>query len=330
MSPHLAASPPFSIWSQLIHAITHAEDLNRIYDAALDALGAGLGVKRASILLFDPGGVMRFKAWRELSDEYRHAVEGHTPWSLHQKNALPIAVPDVEKDDTLAPYLEIFRNEGISALSFIPLEASDGVIGKFMLYYSEPHFFSADELELAGLVAVQVAFAVERTRALQKLTETAGASQRLAAIVESSDDAILSKDLNGTIMSWNRGAERMFGYTADEVIGKSIAIIIPPDRLHEEDQVLSSVRSGRPVEMETIRRRKDGTRVDISLKVSPVKDDDGRIVGASKIARDISARRRSETERAELLDQVRMERNAAESARRQAAFLADAGSILSR
>ena len=114
----------------------------------------------------------------------------------------------------------------------------------------------------------------------------------LAAIVASSDDAIISKDLDGVIQTWNRGAERIFGFTADEAIGKSIAIIIPPDRLHEEKTVLSRVRAGETVDhFETIRRRKDGSAVHISLTVSPIHGD-SKIIGASKIARDISEQHR--------------------------------------
>src|SRR5262245_8458023 len=120
------------------------------------------------------------------------------------------------------------------------------------------------------------------------------AAARLAAIVDSSDDAIVGKDLNGIITSWNRAAERMFGYAAAEVIGKSITIIIPEDRLSEEDTVLSRIRSGERVDhFQTVRRRKDGRMIDISITVSPIRDDNGRIVGASKIARDISAQKRA-------------------------------------
>jgi two-component system, chemotaxis family, CheB/CheR fusion protein len=122
--------------------------------------------------------------------------------------------------------------------------------------------------------------------------------ERLAAIVESSDDAIVSKDLNGVIVSWNRGAERLFGYSADEVIGKSIMIIIPEEHEHEEPEILARIRRGERVDhYETIRRRKDGSRVNISLTISPVRDGRGRIVGASKIARDITDRKRAEEER---------------------------------
>jgi PAS domain S-box-containing protein len=128
------------------------------------------------------------------------------------------------------------------------------------------------------------------------------AARRLAAIVESSDDTIVSKDLNGIVMSWNRSAERMFGYTAEEMIGESIRRIIPADRQGEEDQVLEQVRRGQKVDhFETLRQRKDGTLVPISLTVSPIVNADGVVVGASKIARDISARVAIEEERVRLL-----------------------------
>jgi len=117
----------------------------------------------------------------------------------------------------------------------------------------------------------------------------------LAAIVDSSDDAIISKDLNSIVTSWNKSAERMFGYTADEMIGKPITTLFPPDREDEEPQILERLRRGERVEhFETIRRRKDGVLLEISLTISPVKDGTGRVIGASKIARDISDRKRWE------------------------------------
>ena len=115
---------------------------------------------------------------------------------------------------------------------------------------------------------------------------------RLAAIVDSSEDAIISKDLNGIVQTWNRAAERMFGYAAQEIIGTSITRIIPDERLNEEDIVLSRIRAGLPVEhFETVRQRKDGTLLDISLSISPIRTPGGVVIGASKIARDITAQR---------------------------------------
>jgi len=122
---------------------------------------------------------------------------------------------------------------------------------------------------------------------------------RLAAIVNSSEDAIVSKDLNGIVQTWNGAAEKMFGFTAEEIIGRPIRLVIPADRQSEEDQVLATIRAGRAVEhFETVRQRKDGSLIEISLSVSPVRARDGTVIGASKIARDISEQRRL-TRRAE-------------------------------
>src|SRR5437588_8656061 len=116
---------------------------------------------------------------------------------------------------------------------------------------------------------------------------------RLAAIVSSSDDAIISKNLDGTIATWNQGAERMFGFTAAEAIGRPISIIIPGDRKDEEEYVISRVRSGSGVDhYETVRRHKNGSLIDVSLSVSPIRDPEGNVIGASKIARDITEQRR--------------------------------------
>ena len=146
----------------------------------------------------------------------------------------------------------------------------------------------------------------------------------LAAIVESSDDAIISKDLNGIILSWNRGAERVFGYTAEETVGRSITMLLPPDRLEEEATILGTLVRGERIDhFETERITKDGRRIDISLSVSPIKDQHGRVIGGAKIARDISFRRQLEREREWALAQERHGRTLAEAANRaKDAFLA--------
>jgi PAS domain S-box-containing protein len=127
---------------------------------------------------------------------------------------------------------------------------------------------------------------------------------RLSAVVESSDDAILTKTLDGIITSWNPGAQRIFGYSVDEVVGKPITMLIPEDHLDEEPAILDRLRRGERIDhYSTVRRRKDGALIDVSLSVSPIKDYSGRIIGASKIARDITAQKRTE---AELRDQNRL------------------------
>lgn len=130
-------------------------------------------------------------------------------------------------------------------------------------------------------------------------------AQRLAAIVEFSDDAIISKDLNGIITSWNNGAQRIFGYSTVETIGKSVTMLMPADRVNEEPGILRRIRSGERIDhYETVRRHKNGTLLDISLTVSPVRNAEGVIIGASKIARDITERKRSEKHRELLMAEL--------------------------
>ncbi len=143
------------------------------------------------------------------------------------------------------------------------------------------------------------------------------ARARLAAIVDSADDAIVSKTLDGVITSWNRAAQAMFGWTAAEAVGQRITLIIPRERWPEEDEVLARVRKGESIDhFDTVRERKNGERIDVSLTVSPVKDARGRIIGASKIARDVSDRKRAEAERATLLQTVQQAREEAEELNR--------------
>jgi PAS domain S-box-containing protein len=131
-------------------------------------------------------------------------------------------------------------------------------------------------------------------------------SHILSAIVDSSDDAIISKNLDGTIMSWNKSAERLFGYTAEEIIGRPITTLIPPDRLEEEPQIIAQLKRGERVDhIETQRVRKDGTLIDLSLTISPIKDSTGKVVGASKIARDISQRKLNEARQRQVENALR-------------------------
>ena len=138
------------------------------------------------------------------------------------------------------------------------------------------------------------------------------AQARLAAIVESADDAIISKTLEGVITSWNKGAERIFGYTADEAIGQPVTILFPPDHINEEPAILARIRAGERIEhYETLRVRNDGTLIDISPTVSPIYAADGPIIGASKIARDISEQRRAQRALDESLTRLSLAMSAA-------------------
>ncbi|MGE4249869.1 MAG: PAS domain S-box protein [Parvibaculaceae bacterium] len=267
---------------RLTDRLYRSRALAEAYEAALDAIVELLGCEKASILRFDPAGVMRFVASRGLSDAYRAAVEGHSPWRKGDVDPDSIYVADIEKAKEPESLKATIRVEGIRALGFIPLTVNQAVVGKFMLYHTAPHEFDERERQIALIIARQLGFSIER----QAADVAAG---RLVALVESSDDAIVAKTLDGVIQNWNRGAESLFGYTAEEVIGKSITILIPPDRLTEEETILSRIRKGeRMSHYATIRRRKDGSLIHVSLTISPIIDASGQIIGASKIARNFT------------------------------------------
>ena len=416
---------------ELLADLSGASTLDEVFASAIRSLLYATSADRAAILLFDEDGVLGFAAWHDLSENYRLAVTGHSPWPRGTRNAEALVFPDVLEEQSLAAYRDVLRREGIRALALIPLELADGVFGKLMLYYNETHTCSEAELEISRAIAGHVALATNHKRMemarnrserqLQSILdnteavvflkdiqgrytlvnqrfeelfhikaseavgrtdeemfppEIAGSFQthdravlaqksaltfdeyaphddgihayvcikfplegadgsvsgiggiatditerkkselvakRLAAIVESSDDAIIGKDSNGIITSWNPGAERLFGYPATEAIGKPVSILAPPEKAAETSTILARVLQGGYVEhFETRRRTKDGRTVEVAVSVSPIRDASGQIVGASKIARDITDRKAAERERSSLLEREREARQTAE------------------
>ena len=150
-------------------AMANARTSEEVYEQALEGLARGLGASRASVLFFDPDGVMRFKAWRGISSAYRAAVEGHTPWRPHEVGAVPLLVSDVTEEPSLSAYLPTIRAEGIGAMAMIPLVVGGGVIGKFMLYADGPRVYEPPEIQLAQAIAAVTAFAIDRQRAASAL-----------------------------------------------------------------------------------------------------------------------------------------------------------------
>jgi PAS domain S-box-containing protein len=222
----------------LARAISRTRTVHEIYDIALDALATGLGVSRSSILLFDPDGVMRFNAHRGISEAYRKAVEGHTPWRPDSSNAEPIVVPDVTKDASLAPYLPAILAEGIAAMAFIPLTSLGGVIGKFMLYYESPHAFTADELQLSGIIASEIAFAVERTRTEEQARRS---EERLRFALDAALMGTWDWELATNTLRWSDNLERIHGLspgTFDGTFSSYEREIHPDDR----ERVLASIK----------------------------------------------------------------------------------------
>jgi PAS domain S-box-containing protein len=228
--------------------------------------------------------------WRAVAGQWASHLNGGTPRDfgpcgtvLDRNVALMCSHPELDFPyfGEITPLLE-------EAL-LIPLYVKGEALGTiWVVSHDARHRFDAEDLRVMTNLGI---FAAAAYQTLLSLNDT----QRIASIVESSDDAIVSKDLDGVIKSWNSDAERIFEYTAQEVIGKPITILIPPGRQDEEPEILERVRRGERVDhYETVRQRKNGSLIDVSLTVSPVKDAQGKIVGASKIARDISERKRSE------------------------------------
>jgi signal transduction histidine kinase len=164
-------------------SVVAADKVEVVYEAALESIEAALGVRRAAILVFDDQGVMRFKAWRELSDGYRAAVEGHSPWAADATAPEPVIVEDALADPAWASYAATFRSENIAALAFIPVVNRGRLLGKFMLYYDRPRALSVPELEVARAIANHLGSVMARFSALAKLEETIRYNELFAGVL---------------------------------------------------------------------------------------------------------------------------------------------------
>ncbi len=234
----------------LARAITRSRTVEEIYATALDALAHGLGVARSSILLFDPDGVMRFKASRGISEAYRRAVEGHTPWAPGTRNAEPFGVPDVRLDASLDAYLPIFEAESIAGMAFIPLLSNDEVIGKFMLYFDVPHVLSEDALQLASTIAAQVAFAVDRTRAEAQARRS---EERLRFALDAALMGTWDWNLVTNEVVWSDNLERIHGLPPGTFDGSFTSYereIHPEDRPRVLASAARAITDGTPHDIE--------------------------------------------------------------------------------
>jgi len=262
--------------------------LQKLADTALTLCRA----HSAGLSLLEEGDQKNNFHWRAIAGQWARHINGGTPRNfgpcgtvLDQDVAMVCSHPELDFPywAPIKPVLE----EGL----LIPFHIKGEALGTiWVVAHDTSRRFDAEDLRVMTNLGTFAASAYQTLLSLN-------ATQRIASIVESSDDAIVSKDLNGVIINWNQGAERIFGYTAEEVVGKPITILIPPDRHDEEPAILERIRRGERVEhFETVRMRKHGSRVDISLTISPVKNAEGKIIGASKIARDITERKRSEAQ----------------------------------
>jgi PAS domain S-box-containing protein len=296
--------------------IAGAESSREVHEAALRCLQATLAVERSSVLLLDEQGSMRFAAWRGLSDSYRAAVEGHSPWEANDPDAEVVLVEDVRESPELRALLPALLSEQILSCAFVPLRFGPRLVGKFMLYYDDPHVFSADEVAIAEIIAGHIAFALEHLRvaaALESRLESERAAreeaEREAALREESERRLLLAlsagrmgawewDIAANRVEWSEELERIHGLAPKTFPGTVDAVLTdvhPDDRERFRGEVGRALEGGGDeYEIEYRIVPPDGSQRWVAAKGRVVRGTAGRAIRMIGICRDISARKRVE------------------------------------
>jgi len=209
--------------NRLADAVSRAETVDELLLEAVDAIVEAVGATRASLLLCDEEHVMRFRAWRGLSSEYRARTEGHSPWPHDAVDPQPVLVADVETAGFEPELAETVRNEGIGALAFVPLVHRGRLLGKFMLYHDEPHEFAESEVRLCRTMASHIASSAQRFQAQAEAERRAHAAEALEFI----DDAVLLVGEDGVVRLWNPAAETIVGIGSTDAVGRPLAEVLP-------------------------------------------------------------------------------------------------------
>jgi PAS domain S-box-containing protein len=274
---------------RLTDRLYRAQTLADTYEAALDAMLAAFACERASILLFDEAGVMRFVAWRGLSDGYRAAVEGHSPWQPGDRDPEPIFVADIDATDEPEPLKAVIRGEGIRALAFIPLVAKGTLVGKFMIYYPSPHLFVDHEVDLSVTIARQLGFSIERLyaeNARDIAEQELRRSEHLLRLATGTDKAGLWEwDIRLNHVSWTDSLYAMHQVdkaTFDATVEGFAASVHPDDRDRVTGAIEQSLRDDAPYELEYRVVRGDGQVIWLATSAIVVRDSEGpvRMAGA--------------------------------------------------
>jgi GAF domain-containing protein len=293
--------PQLHALHRVTEALARASHLEAIYEEALDALLFTLQADRAAVLLFDDHGVMRFAAWRGLSDEYRAATDGHSPWPPDAREPEPLLVPDALADTSPVGLHDVLRSEGIRALAFIPLVSAGRLLGKCMVYFDQPHPYSQREVEVAQAIAAQVAFAIDRRRLETQLRL---AAEALTATLDAVTDGITVQAPDGTLLFANRGAASMLGYASPgELVGASPGAIMERFKVFDE--------AGNPLPLNELPGRRALQGIDAPerlvryqacdepderwslVSARPVFTEDGVVRFVVNVFRDVTARQRT-------------------------------------
>ena len=287
-----------------------AESLDDIYQAALDAILDTLNCRSAAILHADAEGAQRFVAWRGLSDAYRQAVEGHSPWKTGERNPQPVCIGDIERADFSDSLRAALRMEGIRALCFIPITAGGAVIGKFTTYYDTPRDFDRETIELAVTVARELGFSLERAQAdtCRRIAEEAlrESEERLRAVFNSSAVGVAVLTPQAHFIESNDAFTDITGYSGEELrLLDSASLTHPDDRASMQahiDELLAGRRSSFVIEKRY--RRKDGSIIWVQNSISLTHDDCGRPLHLVKLVQNITERKIAEKRQRLLVDEL--------------------------
>jgi PAS domain S-box-containing protein len=278
----------------MTEAMSRTVNIEEIYEEALHSLQSVLKVDHAAILLFDADGVMRCKAWRGLSPEYRAAVEGHSPWSPEIKNPQPIFIADVERETTLMSWRESILREGIRALGFLPLMGQGLLLGKFMIAYNAPHQLNDEEARLAQTIASHVAFAIERARAIEAVQAS---EERFRQMAENIREVFWMSDPKQPAMLYVSPAyEEIWGQSCKSLYEQPQSFfdaILPEDRERVRAAQAKQLQ-GELTHEEYRLRRPNGEIRWIWDHSFPIKDEAGQVYRIAGIAEDITERKRAE------------------------------------
>ncbi len=262
---------------QMTATLSQTMILEEVFNAALDSLQNTLFAERVSILLYDDESVMRFRAWRNLSDTYRKAAEGHSPWKRDEPDPQPVLVPDALADPSLESLRPLFVEEGIGSLGFIPLVHQGRLLGKFMIYFNTPHNFNTEEIQLAETIARHVAFAIFRRQTEEALQAS---EDRYRILYEDNPSMYFTSDSEGTVLSVNKYVVGKLGYSVQELAGHSLLKVFHPDdhELVQQNFQACLLHMGQAVQMEARKVRKDGTVLWVRESACAVHNVNGKVV----------------------------------------------------
>jgi PAS domain S-box-containing protein len=293
----------------LTDALYRARSLDEVYAMALEAIQTGLDCDRASVLLFNDAGVMEFVAWRGLSDGYRAAVTGHSPWKPSDGDAAPIFVSDI--DDTAEPEAlkRTIRDEGIRSLAFIPLMAGGFVVGKFMTYYAKPRDFSERERNLAVTIARQVGFSIERRRAEEARAkfeqELRESEERFRLMSEEAPVMIWMSKPDGSCLHLNRMLREFWGVGEHDIETFDWSATMHPEDAEEVSrQIMDGIERRSPVTVKGRYLAADGTYHVLRTTARPRYSPGGQFVGMIGVNVDTTALDKAEAQQRMLIDEL--------------------------